>query len=90
MSEFHAALGQYLNYLQAFYKRWKTGNLSVSCILLYLSKHIATFFKMPFIQKSLQRYAVNIIVYDPVAEVSDLIELLPVSLAHVLDIDELP
>ena len=64
ISEFHAALGQYLNYLQALEDKEPER-------ILYLAVPTETyrdFFKIPFVQKSLQRYAVNIIVYDPVGE----------------------
>ena len=64
ISEFHAALGQYLNYLQALEDKEPDR-------ILYLAVPIEThrdFFEIPFIQRSLQRYAINMIVYDPIEE----------------------
>lgn len=64
ISEFHGALGQYLNYLQAL-------ELKDPARILYLAVPIDTyseFFKIPFIQMSLKRYAVNLIVYNPIKE----------------------
>lgn len=64
ISEFHAALGQYLNYLQALEDKEPER-------ILYLAVPLEThrdFFTIPFIQKSLRRYAVNIIIYDPIKE----------------------
>ena len=64
ISEFHTALGQYLNYVQAL--EYKEPDRT-----LYLAVPVETyrdFFQMPFIQQSLNRHAVNIIVYSPVQE----------------------
>jgi hypothetical protein len=64
ISEFHAALGQYLNYLQALEDKEPDR-------ILYLAVPIEThrdFFQIPFIQKSLKRHAVNLIIYDPSQE----------------------
>jgi XisH protein len=64
ISEFHAALGQYLNYLQALEDKEPDR-------VLYLAVPIEThrdFFQIPFIQKSLKRHAVNLIIYDPSQE----------------------
>jgi XisH protein len=64
ISEFHAALGQYLNYVQALEDKEPDR-------VLYLAVPIETygdFFQLPFIQKSLNRHAVNLIVYDPIKE----------------------
>lgn len=61
ISEFHGALGQYLNYLQAL-------ELKDPQRILYLAVPVDTyteFFKLPFIQMSLKRFEVNLIVYDP-------------------------
>lgn len=61
ISEFHGALGQYLNYLQAL-------ELKDPERILYLAVPVDTyteFFKIPFIQMSLKRYEVNLIVYNP-------------------------
>jgi hypothetical protein len=64
ISEFHAALGQYLNYLQALEDKEPDR-------ILYLAVPLEThrdFFQIPFIQKSLKRYAIKLIVYDPIKE----------------------
>jgi len=61
ISEFHGALGQYLNYLQAL-------ELKDPDRILYLAVPTDTyteFFRIPFIQISLKRYEVNLIVYNP-------------------------
>ena len=64
ISEFHAALGQYLNYVQALEDKEPDR-------ILYLAVPLEThrdFFQIPFIQKSLKRHAVNLIIYDPIKE----------------------
>jgi XisH protein len=64
ISEFHAALGQYLNYIQALEDREPERTL-------YLAVPFETyddFFQMPFIQKSLKRHEIDIITYDPIKE----------------------
>lgn len=64
ISEFHTALGQYLNYLQAL-------EVKEPERVLYLAVPIETygdFFTIPFIQKMLKRYEINLIVYNPVQE----------------------
>ena len=62
ISEFHAALGQYLNYVQALEDEEPDR-------ILYLAVPIETyrdFFQLPFIQKSLKRHAINLVIYDPI------------------------
>jgi len=64
ISEFHTALGQYLNYVQALENKEPDR-------ALFLAVPVETyrdFFQMPFIQKSLARHNVNIIIYDPAQE----------------------
>jgi tRNA threonylcarbamoyladenosine modification (KEOPS) complex Pcc1 subunit len=64
ISEFHAALGQYLNYIQALEDKEPDRTL-------YLAVPFETyddFFQMPFIQKSLKRHAIELITYDPIKE----------------------
>jgi XisH protein len=61
ISEFHTALGQYLNYVQALEDEDPDR-------ILYLAVPIETyeeFFQLSFVQKSLKRHAVNLIIYDP-------------------------
>ena len=62
ISEFHGALGQYLNYVQALEDEEPDR-------ILYLAVPIETyrdFFQLPFIQKSLKRHAINLVIYDPI------------------------
>ena len=64
ISEFHAALGQYLNYIQALEDKEPDR-------ILYLAVPLEThrdFFQIPFIQTSLKRHAVNLIIYNPIKE----------------------
>jgi hypothetical protein len=64
ISEFHAALGQYLNYVQALEDKEPER-------ILYLAVPVETysdFFQIPFVQKSLKRHAVNLVIYDPIKE----------------------
>ena len=65
ISEFHLALGQFLNY-----------RLALTTIdpvrILYLavpSDTYDSFFSLKFVQMSLAQYQINLIVYDPVSEV---------------------
>ncbi|MCC5644587.1 XisH family protein [Nostoc sp. CHAB 5824] len=61
ISEFHTALGQYLNYCQALEEQEADR-------ILYLavpSETYQNFFQLPFVQRALQRYQVKLIVYDP-------------------------
>lgn len=64
ISEFHAALGQYLNYVQALEDKEPDR-------ILYLAVPLETysdFFQIPFVQKSLKRHGVNLVIYDPIKE----------------------
>ncbi|MEH2358165.1 XisH family protein [Nostoc sp.] len=64
ISEFHTALGQYLNYCQALEEQEADR-------ILYLavpSETYQNFFQLPFVQRALQRYQVKLIVYDPKQE----------------------
>ena len=61
ISEFHTALGQYLNYAQALEDEEPDR-------ILYLAVPLETyeeFFQLSFVQKSLKRHTVNLIIYDP-------------------------
>jgi hypothetical protein len=67
ISEFHAALGQYLNYFQALEDKEPDR-------ILYLAVPIETysdFFQISFVQKSLKRHGVNLVIYDPIKEEID-------------------
>jgi XisH protein len=60
ISEFHRALGQYLNYAQALEDREPDR-------VLYLAVPCETyndFFQLPFVQKSIKFHAVNLVIYD--------------------------
>jgi hypothetical protein len=64
ISEFHTALGQYLNYSQALEEKQPER-------ILYLAIPNETyqdFFQLPFIQRALRRYQVKLIIYDPKQE----------------------
>ena len=61
ISEFHTALGQYLNYSQALEEQEADR-------VLYLAVPIETyqdFFQLSFVQRALHRYQVKLIIYDP-------------------------
>lgn len=64
ISEFHTALGQYLNYLQALEEKEPDRTL----YLAVPSDTYSEFFQISFVQKSLKRYEVRLIVYDPTQE----------------------
>jgi hypothetical protein len=64
ISSFHMALGQYLNYAQALEEQEPDR-------LIFLALPVATyedFIQLPFIQRSLKRYQVRLIVYEPESE----------------------
>jgi hypothetical protein len=64
ISAFHTALGQYLNYCQALEEQEPDR-------LVYLAIPWETyqdFFQLPFIQRSLRRYQVKLIIYNPKLE----------------------
>jgi XisH protein len=61
ISEFHTALGQYLNYCQALEEKEADR-------VLYLAIPIETyqdFFQLSFVQRAVQRSEVKLIIYDP-------------------------
>ena len=65
ISEFHAALGQYLNYQQALEEQDPEREL-------YLAVPQDTyndFFKLPFVQGTVRRHDLKLIVYEPETEV---------------------
>lgn len=64
ISSFHTALGQYLNYCQALEEQEAER-------IVYLAIPFETyqdFFQLSFIQRTLIRYQVNLIIYDPNVE----------------------
>jgi XisH protein len=64
ISEFHAALGQYLNYIQALEEKEPDRSLHLAVPL----ETYDDFFQLAFIQKSLKRHAINLLIYDPIKE----------------------
>ncbi len=64
ISEFHAALGQYLNYIQALEDKEPDRTLHLAVPL----ETYDNFFQISFVQKSLKRHAINLIIYDPIEE----------------------
>ena len=65
ISSFHTALGQYLNYCQALEEQEAER-------IVYLAIPVETyqdFFQLPFIQRSLKRYQVKLIIFNPKLEV---------------------
>ncbi|MDZ7956985.1 MAG: XisH family protein [Aulosira sp. DedQUE10] len=61
INEFHTALGQYLNYCQALEEHEPDR-------IVYLAVPHETyqdFFQLAFVQRSLQRYQVKLIIYEP-------------------------
>lgn len=64
ISEFHTALGQYLNYAQALEEEAVSRTLHLAIPI----ETYDDFFQTPFVQTTLKRYAINILVYDPIKE----------------------
>jgi hypothetical protein len=65
ISEFHTAIGQFINYRVALEEQYPER-------ALYLAVPLATyqtFFSLQFIQTVVQRFEVKVIVYDPANEV---------------------
>jgi len=65
ISEFHTSLGQYLNYSQAIEEYEPDRKL----YLAVPSETYYEFFQLPFIEKSLKRNSINLIVYNPLQEI---------------------
>ncbi len=64
ISEFHTALGQYLNYCQAL----EDNEPERTVYLAVPNETYKDFFQLNFIQRSLQRYQVKLIIYEPKKE----------------------
>jgi hypothetical protein len=65
LTDYHAALGQFLNYRLAL-------EIIDSARILYLAVPVGTyevFFRREFAQISLERYQIKLIIYDPIQEV---------------------
>lgn len=65
ISEFHTAMGQFMNYRVALEEQ-------KSARILYLAIPLTTyetFFNLQFIQVVIQRYQIKLIIYDPLNEV---------------------
>jgi hypothetical protein len=64
LTDYHAALGQFLNYRLAL-------EIADSTRILYLAVPVGayeSFFKREFAQISLERYQIKLIIYDPIQE----------------------
>ncbi len=64
ITDFHAALGQFLNYRLALKMREPERNL----FLAVPTDIWDSFFQEPFIQEAVQEYKVKLVVYNPVEE----------------------
>jgi XisH protein len=64
ISEFHGALGQYLNYIQALEDKEPDRTLHLAVPL----ETYDDFFQLPFIQTSLKRHGINLLIYEPIQE----------------------
>ncbi|NJO43839.1 MAG: fatty-acid oxidation protein subunit alpha [Cyanobacteria bacterium CRU_2_1] len=64
ISEFHTALGQYLNYIQALEEEEPDRTLHLAVPL----ETYNDFFQIPFVQTSLKRHAINVLIHDPIQE----------------------
>ena len=64
ISEFHTALGQYLNYVQALEE-----NEPERIVYLAIpNETYKDFFQLTFIQRTIKKYQMKLIVYEPVQE----------------------
>ena len=63
-SEFHTALGKYLNYVQALEEQEPDRILD----LAVPRESYSDFFQIAFVQTALTRHAVNVLIYDPIQE----------------------
>lgn len=64
ISAFHTALGQYLNYCQALEEKEPYRKV----FLAIPRETYRDFFQLPFIQRTLKRHQVKLLIYDPYAE----------------------
>lgn len=64
ISAFHTALGQYLNYCQALEEKEPDRTV----FLAIPEETYGDFFQLPFIQRTLKRYQVKLLTYDPYLE----------------------
>ena len=65
ISEFHTALGQFLNYQVALEERNSEFNLFLAVPI----GTFRTFFSLPFVQTVVKRFQLSLLVYDPSEEV---------------------
>ncbi|MEO1432290.1 MAG: XisH family protein [Cyanobacteria bacterium J06633_8] len=65
ISEFHTAVGQFLNYQVALEQRQPERILYLAVPIGVYSK----FFILPFVQTIIKRFQITLIIYDPVDEV---------------------
>lgn len=64
VSEFHTALGQFLNYRLAL----KTDHQDRDLYLAVADDTYKTFFSLPFVQLALSQYQVSVLVFNPEVE----------------------
>ena len=64
INEFHTALGQYLNYCQAL-EEHEPNRIAY---LAVPNETYQDFFQLAFVQRSIQRYHIKLIIYDPKRE----------------------
>lgn len=65
ISQFHIALGQFLNYRDALIDTEPERHLFLAIPI----DAYETTFRLPFVQRAVERYQINLLVYDPVQEV---------------------
>jgi hypothetical protein len=65
ISEFHTALGQYLNYQEALSNLQPDRRLYLAVPL----DAFETFFQLPFTQDTIKKFSIALIVYNPLTEV---------------------
>jgi len=65
ISEFHTALGQFLNYQVALEEQQPDRKLFLAVPI----GTFKTFFTLPFVQTVMTRFQLNLLVYDPANEV---------------------
>ncbi|MDJ0597784.1 MAG: XisH family protein [Crocosphaera sp.] len=65
ISEFHTALGQFLNYRVALEKKQPK-----RCLYLAIPQGVyETFFNLPFVEMVIERFQLSLLIYDPTKEV---------------------
>jgi hypothetical protein len=65
VSQFHIALGQFLNYKDALNDEYPERKLFLAIPV----EAYETTFRIPFVQRAVERYNLELLVYDPLQEV---------------------